>query len=360
MRVLAWSEENSSATNGGIIRGAASHCRSLKRLLHKPRSGHNFRVGFYKLAGQRPVSSDQTRRFEVCATASEGHRILRSCSSSRLVLVDQATQHVAPPDGCADSWPGNRIGPRIWRLQAEASMRPSGVVVRDVAPKHSLQVTAADHEDPVQTLGPDCANPPLRECVRSRGSDRGLDDLHALGAEHLVEGTGELGVPVADEEPEAAKALPHARFRACWVTHAESGLLVTPRTCTRRDANSIANSTYSVRSQAVSTVKKSNPRIPSARPDELAPCRTVTVGSGAESVRPKERAYLRGRDPHTELGELPLDPQAPPPDSLTAVGCQAPPRAALTARLAASTMSRGEGRLGTALRARETCPERTW
>jgi hypothetical protein len=49
-----------------------------------------------------------------------------------------------------------------------------------------------------------------------------------------------------------------------------------------------------------------------------------------------------------------------PADSLTRIRCQAPPRAVLTARLAASTMSPGEGRLGTALRARETCPTRTW
>ncbi|MGH2652082.1 MAG: hypothetical protein ACRDHK_12850, partial [Actinomycetota bacterium] len=55
---------------------------------------------------------------------------------------------------------------------------------------------------------------------------------------------------------------PTARFRACWVTHAESGFLVTPRTWTRRDPSSMANSTYRVLSQAVSTVKKSNATIP--------------------------------------------------------------------------------------------------
>jgi hypothetical protein len=42
----------------------------------------------------------------------------------------------------------------------------------------------------------------------------------------------------------------------------ESGFLVTPGTCTRRVPSWIANNTYSVRSMSVSTVKKSNARIP--------------------------------------------------------------------------------------------------
>jgi hypothetical protein len=92
-------------------------------------------------------------------------------------------------------------------------MRPSGVVVRGAAQKHSLQVAAADHQDPVQALRPDRANPPLGECVRSRCSDRGLDHPRALGAEHFVEGMGELGVTVADEEPEAVEPLPTTRLQ---------------------------------------------------------------------------------------------------------------------------------------------------
>src|SRR5262245_19551006 len=47
-----------------------------------------------------------------------------------------------------------------------------------------------------------------------------------------------------------------ARFRACCVTQAQSGLAVTLARWTRREPCSIQTSTYSVRSQAVSTVKK--------------------------------------------------------------------------------------------------------
>src|SRR2546426_113598 len=44
--------------------------------------------------------------------------------------------------------------------------------------------------------------PTLGEGVGHRRADRRPDDPHALGAEHLVEGTGELGVPVPDQEPD--------------------------------------------------------------------------------------------------------------------------------------------------------------
>ena len=96
------------------------------------------------------------------------------------------------------------------------------------------------------------------------------------------------------------------------------------------------------------------------QPQERRPGRPDPSGRGAQAALAKHRGDRRRRDVDAKVQELASDPEVAPPDSLTAVGCQAPPRAALTARLAASTMSRGEGRLGTALRARETCPERTW
>jgi len=66
--------------------------------------------------------------------------------------------------------------------------------------------------------------------------------LHTLGAERLVERTGDLGNSVADEGPDAFKRSPTTRFRACCVTHVELGFLVTPRMCTRREPTSIAKS----------------------------------------------------------------------------------------------------------------------
>ncbi len=47
-----------------------------------------------------------------------------------------------------------------------------------------------------------------------------------------------------------------SRLRACWVTQAPSGLAVTPPGWIRLVSSSIKNSTYSRRSQTVSTVKQ--------------------------------------------------------------------------------------------------------
>jgi len=77
-------------------------------------------------------------------------------------------------------------------------MRPLSVVVSRIGSKDALQVAATEHEHPVQALGPDRSHPPFGECVRLRGPDWRFDDVHSFGSEDLVEGTGELRVPVSD------------------------------------------------------------------------------------------------------------------------------------------------------------------
>jgi hypothetical protein len=55
---------------------------------------------------------------------------------------------------------------------------------------------------PVGALGSCCANPSLGIAVRARCSRRRLHYLHALTTADLIEGAGELGVAVPDEEAE--------------------------------------------------------------------------------------------------------------------------------------------------------------
>ena len=91
------------------------------------------------------------------------------------------------------------------------------------------------------------------------------------------------------------------RLRACWVTQAPSGLAVTPARCTRRVSSSMKNSTYSRRSQTVSTVKKSQATIPAACWRRNA-CQEVPVrrGAGSSPCRRSDRADRGGRDPDAE------------------------------------------------------------
>ena len=129
-------------------------------------------------------------------------------------------------------------------------MWPPAVVVGGVGPKDPLEVAAAKDDCPVQALGSDSADPALGECVSPRRLDRGHDDLHGLRAEHLVEGSRELRVPISDHEPDASEPLPHRQVPGLLGDPRRVGIPGDARTWTRLDPISIAKSTYSVRSQA--------------------------------------------------------------------------------------------------------------
>jgi hypothetical protein len=63
-----------------------------------------------------------------------------------------------------------------------------------------FQVSPSEHERPVQALSAQRPHHALGVGVRLRRPHRRLDDFHTLGGEHLVEGPGELRVPISDEE----------------------------------------------------------------------------------------------------------------------------------------------------------------
>ena len=106
----------------------------------------------------------------------------------------------------------------------------------DVLGEHGLEMAAAEDEHPVEALAPEGADHALADGVGPGCPDRGLDDPDALGGEDGVEGSGELGVAIADEELDrlAWSARSIERLRACWVTQSATGLAVTPAIRTRR------------------------------------------------------------------------------------------------------------------------------
>jgi hypothetical protein len=73
----------------------------------------------------------------------EGTQTRDPTSSSKIVLVDKSSQHVARSNVCTLSRPWSRIRPWVRRLELKASVGPSPVVVGDVGPKHPLQVAGA-------------------------------------------------------------------------------------------------------------------------------------------------------------------------------------------------------------------------
>jgi hypothetical protein len=118
------------------------------------------------------------------------------------------------------------------------------------------------HQDPVEALSGGGTNESLGERVRPRGPNRRADDPDALGSEHLVDGRGERGVPIPDQElrRESCSARTKRRVRARPVTQSPTGLAVTPVTNTLQVSSSMKKATWSSRSSTVSTWKESSMR----------------------------------------------------------------------------------------------------
>ena len=77
------------------------------------------------------------------------------------------------------------------------------VAVSDVGLEHSLEVPTTVDQDVVKALFAHGPHKALREGVRPGCPDRRSDDPDALGSEHRIERSRELGVSVAKEEPNA-------------------------------------------------------------------------------------------------------------------------------------------------------------
>src|ERR1019366_8686143 len=83
-------------------------------------------------------------------------------------------------------------------------VRPVLVVMAGVLAEDGPKVPFVVDQHPVGALGPRGAYPSLGIAVRARRPRRGLYYFHALGSESPVEGAGEPGVAVPDEEAEGA------------------------------------------------------------------------------------------------------------------------------------------------------------
>src|SRR6266545_1890791 len=182
---------------------------------------------------------------------------IRFTSCDLRILVDQPTEPISaddPPSRCQGSW---FVGLK-WRCLPQCAVRAVAVVVVGVLGQHRPQLPTAKDQHPVQDLPPNRADPPLRVGVGPRRPYRRAQHLDPLGGEDRVERGGELRIPVPDQEPELADAVLQAHEQAAGMLrhHAAAGWAVTPSTWTRWLATSIANNTYSRRSNTVSTVKK--------------------------------------------------------------------------------------------------------
>jgi hypothetical protein len=229
--------------------------------------------------------------------------------------MEESAQDIRPTDPRASD--RFHRGRAIRWMQTDSSMRSRAVVVLGVRIEDALQVTPANDEDVVETLSSSASDPALRGRVRFRRTDRCPHNLEAFGPEDLIE-------PQNFESRSRSRICLSSRrsaidrFRACWVTHTESGRLVTPAMWTRRVATSRKNRTYSVFSNAVSTVKKSHAStpLPCVRRNSLH-VGLVRRGAGPRPARRRIRRTVLA-PARIQLAELALDPDATPPGILPA------------------------------------------
>jgi hypothetical protein len=91
--------------------------------------------------------------------------------------------------------------------------------------EHLIEVPLAKNKNVVKALTAGCSDPALRDGVPSRASVGGLEHLHGLVHEDLIQAAAELGVAIPDQN--LARRSPSSsievRFRACWITHSRVG-----------------------------------------------------------------------------------------------------------------------------------------
>jgi hypothetical protein len=181
------------------------HTEAGRSKLSGKRSGLD--SGVLNRSRPRRATRHPRRRTPSCGV--KGTQTSDPAQAARSYSWMRPPQYTVPSNPRAVGRRRHRFGPWLRRPQVKTSMGPGLVVMGGVGPEHPLQVAAAQHQHPVQALGPDRSHPPLGKRVRLRGPDRRLEDVHSLGAEASSKRTGELRVPVPDQEPNAVKPLPH-------------------------------------------------------------------------------------------------------------------------------------------------------
>ena len=177
----------------------------------------------------------------------------------------------------------------------------------NILSQHRHQMPTSKDQHPVQQLPPHRAHPPLRGGVRPRRPHRRPQGSDALRGEDGVEGSGELRVTVRIKNlhrlMRSAKSM--RGLRACWATHAPVGLMVTPRTWTRRVASSITNSTYRRLSSTVSTWKQVARHDPlGLRGQELPPGQARAARRRVDARSLEQQPHGAWRDPVPQTGEF--------------------------------------------------------
>ena len=132
------------------------------------------------------------------------------------VLIDQSAEYSVALDRGVEGDHGGRIVGR--RVLVKPLVRPVVIEMTHVLVQDGLCVSFVVDQQPVGAFGADAADKSFRVAVCPGRARRDLDHGDAFGGEDGVEGIGELGVPVTDQEPKRANPL----IEILWVPNRSS------------------------------------------------------------------------------------------------------------------------------------------
>jgi hypothetical protein len=117
-----------------------------------------------------------------------------------LVFVEDAAEDPSSPYGRVDRHDHARVV--VGRPLIPALLWTMAVEMPFIGGQYGAGVSFVVNQDMVSALPACAANEPLGVTVHSQRPRRDLHHFDAYGGEHRMEGTGELRVPVTDQEPE--------------------------------------------------------------------------------------------------------------------------------------------------------------
>jgi len=184
------------------------------------------------------------------------------------------------------------------------------VVMAGVAAQDALEVGFVHDQQVVEALRPDRPHEPLGACVRVRGPEGCLEDLGALGLEHVVEARDVLGVPVADQEPGGDVGIGEVTGDVPGLLGDPQGIGVIGHPCypypSAAELDEVQN-VETLEQDGVDVEEVRGHDADSLGTQERTPRGTTPPGSRAEAVVLQDFGDGAGSQAHAELAKLTLD-----------------------------------------------------